>query len=111
MRRARRLIDGQLGEPEYPEPTQVVRIGKRDFECRSTPYDGGTLVSVDGGEAIDVDRRLGAGAAAAGRPTWTGASAWSRWRAKGRDWLLTTRGARAQRAGACRAMSPSCRGT
>ena len=48
------MIDGQLGEPEFPDPVQVVRIGKRDFEVSVDPYDGGTLVSVDGGEEMDV---------------------------------------------------------
>ena len=55
------LIDGQLGEPQFPENEQVVRIGPstrsgqaRDFTVSVDPYDGGTLVSVDGGDEIDV---------------------------------------------------------
>ena len=86
------MIDGQLGEPEYPEQTQVVRLGKRDFEVSVDPYDGGTLVSIDGGEemdvigdwapgqsllVVDVDERR--------RVVQVARS--------GREWLLTTRGA------------------
>jgi len=48
------LIDGQLGEPQFPEPTQIVRIGKREFTVTVVPYDGGNLVIVDDAEAIDV---------------------------------------------------------
>src|SRR4029450_6132246 len=48
------LIDGQLGDPVFPEAVQVVRIGKRDFTVAIAPYDGGNLAIVDGGEAIDV---------------------------------------------------------
>ncbi len=86
------MIDGQLGDPEYPEPTQIVRIGKRDFEVSVDPYDGGTLVTVDGdGEMdvigdwapgqslliVDIDERRRVVQVAR----------------NGREWLLTTRGA------------------
>ena len=86
------MIDGQLGEPEYPEPTQVVRIAKRDFEVSVDPYDGGTLVTVDGGEEMDV-----IGDWAPGQPLVV-LDIDERKRVvqvarTGRDWLLTTRGA------------------
>jgi len=86
------MVDGQLGEPEYPEATQVVRIGKRDFQVAVDPYDGGTLVSVDGGDEIDV-----IGDWAPGQPLLV-VDMDDRKRVvqvarKGRDWLLTTRGA------------------
>ncbi len=86
------LIDGQLGEPEFPENEQVVRIAKRDFIVSVDPYDGGTLVKVDDRDEMDVigdwapgqkllvlhmdERRRVVQVARAGR-----------------DWLLTTRGA------------------
>jgi propionyl-CoA carboxylase alpha chain len=87
------LIDGQLGEPHFPDATQAVCIGKRQFEVTVTPYDGGNLVSVDGGEEIDV-----IGDWAPGDPLMI-ADMDGRRRVvqvakKGRGWLLTTRGAR-----------------
>ncbi|QIK95234.1 acetyl/propionyl/methylcrotonyl-CoA carboxylase subunit alpha [Sphingomonas sp. HDW15A] len=87
------LIDGQLGEPQFPDATQIVRIGKREFEVTVTPYDGGNLVSVDDGEEIDV-----IGDWAPGEPLMV-ADMDGRRRVvqigrKGRDWTLTTRGAR-----------------
>ena len=86
------MIDGQLGEPEYPEPTQVVRIAKRDFVVAVDPYDGGTLVTVDGGEEMDV-----IGDWAPGQPLVV-LDIDERRRVvqvarSGREWLLTTRGA------------------
>ena len=48
------LIDGQLGDPVFPEATQIVRIGKRDFTVTIAPYDGGNLAIVDDRDAIDV---------------------------------------------------------
>ena len=86
------MIDHQLGEPEFPEATQVVRIGKRDFDVAVDPYDGGTLVSVDGGDEMDV-----IGDWAPGQPLLV-VDMDERKRVvqvarKGRDWLLTTRGA------------------
>ncbi|WP_037498003.1 acetyl-CoA carboxylase biotin carboxylase subunit [Sphingomonas jaspsi] len=87
------LIDGQLGEPEFPDSTQIVRIAKRDFEVTVTPYDGGNLVSVDDGEEIDV-----IGDWAPGDPLLV-ADMDGRRRVvqvakKGRAWTLTTRGAK-----------------
>jgi propionyl-CoA carboxylase alpha chain len=87
------LIDGQLGEPQFPDATQIVRINKREFEVTVTPYDGGNLVSVDDGEEIDV-----IGDWAPGDPLMV-ADMDGRRRVvqvarKGRDWTLTTRGAR-----------------
>ncbi|HET9355704.1 MAG TPA: biotin carboxylase N-terminal domain-containing protein, partial [Sphingomicrobium sp.] len=89
------LIEGQLGEPVFPDATQIVRIGKREFEVTVTPYDGGNLVSVDDGEEIDV-----IGDWAPGEPLML-ADMDGRRRVvqvarKGRGWLLTTRGARHQ---------------
>jgi propionyl-CoA carboxylase alpha chain len=86
------MIDGQLGEPEFPEQTQVVRIAKRDFAVSVDPYDGGTLVSVDGGDEMDV-----IGDWAPGQPLLV-VEIDERHRVvqvarAGRDWLLTTRGA------------------
>ncbi|WP_324809273.1 acetyl/propionyl/methylcrotonyl-CoA carboxylase subunit alpha [Sphingomonas sp. LY29] len=86
------LIDGQLGEPVFPEETQIVRIAGRDYEATVTPYDEGNLVSIDDGEEIDV-----VGDWAPGDPLLV-ASMDGRKRVvqvarKGRDWLLTTRGA------------------
>ncbi len=86
------LIDGQLGEAEYPEPTQIVRIAKRDFEVSVDPYDGGTLVTVDGAGEMDV-----IGDWAPGQPLLV-VEIDERRRVvqvvrQGRDWLLTTRGA------------------
>jgi propionyl-CoA carboxylase alpha chain len=86
------LIDGQLGEHQFPEAVQVVRVGKRDFTVAIAPYDGGNLAIVDGGEAIDVvgdwapgDRLLVA--------NMDGRSRIVQVAKKGREWLLTTRGA------------------
>ena len=91
------LIDGQLGDPVFPEPVQVVRIGpsaakSRDFTVAIAPYDGGNLAIVDGGEAIDVvgdwspgDRLLVA--------DLDGRSRIVQVEKKGRAWMLTTRGA------------------
>jgi propionyl-CoA carboxylase alpha chain len=86
------LIDGQLGDPEFPDPVQVVRIAKRDYEVSVDPYDGGTLVTVDGGAEMDV-----IGDWAPGQPLLI-VDIDDRRRVvqvarKGRDWLLTTRGA------------------
>jgi propionyl-CoA carboxylase alpha chain len=86
------LIDGQLGEPQFPEAVQVVRIGKQDFTVAIAPYDGGNLAIVEGGEAIDVvgdwspgDRLLVA--------DMDGRSRIVQVAKKGRAWTLTTRGA------------------
>jgi propionyl-CoA carboxylase alpha chain len=86
------LIDGQLGDPIFPEAVQVVRIDKRDFTVAIAPYDGGNLAIVDGGEAIDVigdwspgDRLLVA--------DMDGRSRIVQVVKKGRRWTLTTRGA------------------
>jgi propionyl-CoA carboxylase alpha chain len=86
------LVDGQLGEPAFPDGDQIVRIAGRDYEVTVTPYDGGNLVSVDGGEEIDV-----IGDWAPGDPLLI-ADMDERRRVvqvarKGRGWLLTTRGA------------------
>lgn len=87
------MIDGQLGdEPEFPEHEQVVRIGKRDFTVTVDPYDGGTLVSVNGGDEMDV-----IGDWAPGQPLLV-VDIDERRRVvqiarTGREWLLTTRGA------------------
>jgi propionyl-CoA carboxylase alpha chain len=86
------LIDGQLGENQFPEAVQVVRLGKRDFTVAIAPYDGGNLAIVDGGEAIDVvgdwapgDKLLVADLDGRTRIVQVAK--------KGRNWLLTTRGA------------------
>jgi len=86
------LIDGQLGDPVFPEAVQVVRIGKRDFTVAIAPYDGGNLAIVDGGEAIDVvgdwspgDKLLVA--------DMDGRSRIVQVAKRGRGWTLTTRGA------------------
>jgi propionyl-CoA carboxylase alpha chain len=86
------LIDGQLGDPVFPEAVQVVRIGKRDFTVAIAPYDGGNLAIVDGGEAIDVvgdwspgDKLLVADMDGRSRIVQVAKS--------GRGWTLTTRGA------------------
>ena len=86
------MIDGQLGEPEYPEQTQVVRLGKRDFEVSVDPYDGGTLVSVDGGEEMDVigDWAPGQSLLVVDVDERRRVVQIAR---SGREWLLTTRGA------------------
>ncbi len=87
------LIDGQLGEPVFPEETQIVRIAGGEHEVSVTPYEGGNLVSVDDGDEIDV-----IGDWAPGEPLLV-ADMDGRRRVvqvakKGRGWLLTTRGAR-----------------
>jgi propionyl-CoA carboxylase alpha chain len=93
------LIDGQLGDPVFPEAVQVVRIGPsagsgqaRDFTVAIAPYDGGNLAIVDGGEAIDVvgdwspgDKLLVA--------DMDGRSRIVQVAKRGRGWTLTTRGA------------------
>jgi len=86
------MIDGQLGEPEFPEQSQVVRIAKRDFAVSVDPYDGGTLVTVDGGEEMDVIGDWAPGQALLvvdiderRRVVQVART--------GREWLLTTRGA------------------
>jgi propionyl-CoA carboxylase alpha chain len=86
------LIDGQLGDPVFPEATQVVRIGKRDFTVTIAPYDGGNLAIVDNRDAIDVvgdwspgDKLLVADMDGRSRIVQVARS--------GRGWTLTTRGA------------------
>jgi len=86
------LIDGQLGQPQFPEAVQVVSIGKRDFTVAIAPYDGGNLAIVDGGEAIDVVGDWAPGdkllvADMDGRPRIVQVAK------RGRGWTLTTRGA------------------
>ncbi|MCA1653964.1 MAG: biotin carboxylase N-terminal domain-containing protein [Sphingomicrobium sp.] len=87
------LIDGQLGEPEFPDAEQVVRIVKRLFAVVAEPYDGGTLIRVDGGEPIDV-----IGDWAPGQrlliADMDGRNRIVQVARKGRGWTLTTRGAR-----------------
>ncbi|HEU4499041.1 MAG TPA: biotin/lipoyl-containing protein, partial [Sphingomicrobium sp.] len=93
------LIDGQLGDPVFPEATQVVRIGPsagsgqaRDFTVTIAPYDGGNLAIVDNRDAIDVvgdwspgDKLLVADMDGRSRIVQVVRS--------GRGWTLTTRGA------------------
>ncbi|MEO6581109.1 MAG: biotin/lipoyl-containing protein, partial [Sphingomicrobium sp.] len=86
------LIDGQLGDPQFPEETQIVRLGGRDYEVTVTPYEGGNLISVDDGEEVDVigdwapgNRLLVADMDGRRRVVQVAR--------KGRSWLLTTRGA------------------
>jgi propionyl-CoA carboxylase alpha chain len=86
------LIDGQLGDPVFPEATQIVRIGKRDFTVTIAPYDGGNLAIVDDRDAIDVvgdwspgDKLLVA--------DMDGRSRIVQVARRGRGWTLTTRGA------------------
>ena len=86
------LIDGQLGEPEFPENEQIVRIAKRDFVVAVDPYDGGTLVTVDDGDEMDVIGDWAPG------QTLLVVDVDERRRVvqvarSGREWLLTTRGA------------------
>ncbi len=94
------MIDGQLGDEQFPDDTQVVRFmapggtGKaRDFDVTVSPYDGGNLVSVDDGEDIDV-----IGDWAPGDPLliadMDGRRRVVQVAKKGRGWLFTTRGAR-----------------
>jgi len=86
------LIDHQLGEPEFPDSTQIVRIAKRDYEVDVSPYDGGTLASVDGGDEVDV-----VGDWSPGQPLLMVDMDERRRVVQvargGREWLLTTRGA------------------
>ena len=100
------LIDGQLGEPEYPEATQIVRIGKRDFAVTIAPYDGGTLVIRRRRRRDRRDRRLGAG-----QPLLVGRHGWAQARgpggAQGPRLAADDARRRAPRARSCRAMSPS----
>lgn len=49
-----RGIDGQLGPSAAPSTDRMVRIGDHDFAVSVAPYDGGTLVTIDGGEPLDV---------------------------------------------------------
>ena len=86
------LIDGQLGDPVFPEATQVVRIGTRDFTVTIAPYEGGNLAIVDNRDAVDVvgdwspgDKLLVA--------DMDGRSRIVQVAKKGRGWMLTTRGA------------------
>jgi propionyl-CoA carboxylase alpha chain len=86
------LIDGQLGDPVFPEAVQVVRIDGRDFTVAIAPYDGGNLAIFNGGEAIDVvgdwspgDKLIVA--------DMDGRSRIVQVAKKGRTWQLTTRGA------------------
>ena len=86
------LIDHQLGEPEFPDSTQIVRLAGKDHEVDVNPYDGGTLVSVDGGDEVDV-----IGDWSPGQPLLV-VDLDERRRVvqvarQGREWLLTTRGA------------------
>ena len=86
------LIDGQLGEPVFPEDTQIVRMGARDYEVTVTPYDGGNLVSVDDNEEVDVIGDWAPGqrlleAEMDGRRRVVQVAR------KARGWTLTTRGA------------------
>jgi len=86
------MIDGQLGDPEFPDPVQVVRIGKRDFNVGVDSYDGGTLVTVDDGDEMDVigDWAPGQSLLVVDVDERRRVVQVAR---EGRDWLLTTRGA------------------
>jgi len=87
------LIDGQLGEPVFPEAVQIVRIGKREFTVAIAPYDGGNLAIVDEQEAIDV-----IGDWSPGMPLMIadmdGRKRVVQVAKKGRGWRFATRGAR-----------------
>jgi propionyl-CoA carboxylase alpha chain len=87
------LIDGQLGEPVFPEGTQTVRMGKTDFRVTIAPYDGGNLAIVDDNDAIDV-----IGDWSPGIPLMVadmdGRKRVVQIAKRGRGWTLTTRGAR-----------------
>jgi len=87
------LIDGQLGDPVFPEGTQTVRIADRNFRVTIAPYDGGNLAIVDDNDAIDV-----IGDWAPGQPllvaNMDGRKRVVQVAKKGRGWTLTTRGAR-----------------
>jgi len=87
------LIDGQLGEPVFPEATQIVRIGKQEHTVTVAPYDGGNLAIVNDNEAVDVvgdwapgNKLLVADMDGRGRIVQVAKM--------GRGWLLTTRGQR-----------------
>ncbi|MDQ3080324.1 MAG: hypothetical protein M3R03_10055 [Pseudomonadota bacterium] len=69
-----------------------MRIAKRDFEVSVDPYDGGTLVSVDGGDEIDVIGDWAPGQALL-RVDMDERLRVVQVARVGRDWLLTTRGA------------------
>ncbi len=86
------LIDGQLGEPQFPDATQTVRLGGKEHRVTIAPYDGGNLAIIDDNEAVDVvgdwspgDKLLVADMDGRARIVQVAK--------KGRDWLLTTRGA------------------
>jgi len=94
------LIDGQLGDPVFPEAVQIVKIGPsagsgqaREFTVAIAPYDGGSLAIVDDAEAIDV-----VGDWSPGMPlmlaVMDGRKRVVQVAKKGRGWTLTTRGAR-----------------
>jgi propionyl-CoA carboxylase alpha chain len=94
------MIDGQLGEPVFPEGTQTVRMGPstrsgqaRDFRVTIAPYEGGNLAIVDDNEAIDV-----IGDWCPGQPLLVadmdGRRRIVQVAKRGRGWWLTTRGAR-----------------
>jgi len=87
------LIDGQLGEPVFPEAVQIVRIGSREFTVAIAPYEGGNLAIVDEAEAIDVIGNWSPGmplmiADMDGRKRVVQVAK------KGRGWRFATRGAR-----------------
>jgi propionyl-CoA carboxylase alpha chain len=93
------LIDGQLGDPVFPEAVQMVRIGPstssgqaREFTVAIAPYDGGNLAIVDEAEAVDV-----IGDWSPGMPLMIadmdGRKRVVQVAKKGRGWTLTTRGA------------------
>ena len=86
------LIDGQLGEPQFPDATQIVRIGGRDHEVTVTPHEDGNLVSVDDGEEMDVVGDWGPGERLL-EATIDGRKRVVQITRKGRGWTLTTRGA------------------
>ncbi len=86
------LIDGQLGEPQFPEETQIVRLAGRDYEATVTPHEDGNLVSINDGEEMAVFGDWAPGerlltAEIDGRKRVVQVAR------KGRGWLLTTRGA------------------
>jgi len=87
------LVDGQLGEPVFPEGTQIVQIAKRSFRVTIAPYDGGNLAIVDDNDAIDV-----IGDWSPGQPLLVadidGRRRIVQVAKRGRGWRLTTRGAR-----------------
>ena len=87
------LIDGQLGDPVFPEAVQIVRIDKREFTVAIAPYDGGNLAIVDEQDAIDV-----IGDWSPGTPLMIadmdGRKRVVQVAKKGRGWRFATRGAR-----------------